>query len=791
MKKIKYSAIAYCSSQKSALTGQPGFGVRSYTNGFDTNICDYLSSERDINDNPQTKAYGYELPDDRKLLFADIEANADVVKDYPVSYTYKTLLTPNKIYYVLARTVYVGIDYGYFCGIETARRVGANYYSHILLFDEKPPKEIFTLLIENNCFQNNTFLPLNYSCLPDNQELTHLITGDPVSLPSDEFCIEESLNAVDITDSDADIIIGILQLYINKKHGLTDKRMIVKAPHREAARFVGFLKSQLPAYLVDDILFQTNYNKSGTPKDIDAIFVNEHYFGGELYETDHVCVDLFTNQHIGVDKNYIYDRVKELVASKDLETLTLLLDYLSSFEISSNTDYEFIYKLFVLAKSRFEMTIYDLPLSFIDKLNKFKLGKSDNAAVWGRINTIINDAISSRDNSQIKLAIDLIGHIGASKDIIISDASKVLFTKHVFDVPNNFGEVISNKSVDITISLIAKVEIKDSARLFVSLKTLSDSVVWDKYIKLCFPAGEIEKRYNLIINEILSANFAEAEQQSVINLLYKNNVKPIIAYIVENPENICALRKTTEELCSNNIELIVKFINAANNDANTLSIFKRLVDSYFVKKMTAGNSIKNVSEYVDFANQITIATANMLGAFEVVDRFAMELQKNPDAKTKDVISKILDSGIDISKQSRKTLEDIYNIICDKAPDCVDRQLMKIAYMLDKKELLYPMFELWIKNRVSIDVLKDYINDCERLQRDPKFIKHMIVSVWKSTTSNIRENKEGYIISIIDNAKWTQQEYKEFLGSCDDPELAAFISKANSFIKKMMRKLFKS
>ena len=70
------------------------------------------------------------------LTFEQISQNPRTVYDYAPAYAFRRVdLTSGGTRYVLSRTVYIGIDYGYFCKRDGAMRTGANYFAHLLVFD--------------------------------------------------------------------------------------------------------------------------------------------------------------------------------------------------------------------------------------------------------------------------------------------------------------------------------------------------------------------------------------------------------------------------------------------------------------------------------------------------------------------------------------------------------------------------------------------------------------------------------------------------------------------------------
>ena len=112
MKTLNYKEIYYTSSERSIITHSAGIGIRTYTNGMDSHEASTIAEKC---------VFGYSLDDSRKLTFEQIQQNPRIVYDYSPTYIYhKVMLDSGSVKYVLGRTIYLGIDYGYFCNRNEA-----------------------------------------------------------------------------------------------------------------------------------------------------------------------------------------------------------------------------------------------------------------------------------------------------------------------------------------------------------------------------------------------------------------------------------------------------------------------------------------------------------------------------------------------------------------------------------------------------------------------------------------------------------------------------------------------
>lgn len=294
MKTIHFQEIIECSSQKSIQTGQAGFGIRTLTEGMDEQLARDICEQIDC---------AYELDITQQVTTEDIVKDASIVKKYPRTLKYTQVKDANGcIKYVIACSTYIGIDYGYFCDMETARRAGTNYVADILVFDEKPSPSLFYELVAQKIF-----LPIDNTCSPDNPELKTLLTGEPSRLKPRSLSLEntdqrevtareiiDNREQTGINEQTALVAIALLQAYLNEKKQGERRRPRNIVIQAKESKVLSILKdfSMLPNELIDDKFFQTNYLQGyGMPNGYRMIFLNE-YNQQEVYIDNYIYVNL-------------------------------------------------------------------------------------------------------------------------------------------------------------------------------------------------------------------------------------------------------------------------------------------------------------------------------------------------------------------------------------------------------------------------------------------------------------------------------------------------------------------
>ena len=341
MRTIHFQEIIECSSQQSLLTGQAGFGIRTLTEGMDEqlarDICEQIDS-------------AYVVDIDHQVTAEDIAKDANVVNRYPRTLKYISVKdSKEQTKYVIACSTYVGIDYGYFCDLETARRAGTNYIADILVFDEKPSAGLFYQLASQQ-----KFLPIDNTCSPDNPELKALLTGEPSYLKPRSISLEDT--EIDINEQTALLAIALLQVYWNEKkpgERRSPRNIVIQA---EESKTLSILKDLaiLPNELVVDKYFQTNYLQGyGMPNGYRMIFLNEFnqqevYIDNYVYvnldgihpddiDPDDVCPNDKTFRNVGTD-NLWFSLIKEAAKSHDYQGFQTLIEFALHDELSSQQD---------------------------------------------------------------------------------------------------------------------------------------------------------------------------------------------------------------------------------------------------------------------------------------------------------------------------------------------------------------------------------------------------------------------------------------------------------------------
>lgn len=408
MKCINFNEIIECSSQKSILTGQAGFGIRTFTQGMDAewvrSICEQVNC-------------AYEVGIADQVTADQIAQDADIVKKYPRTLKYTTVKDDKgKNWYIIACSTYIGIDYGFFCGINSARRVGSNYIADILVFDEQPTPSVFYTLLKEHAF-----LPVNNICDANNPELKDLLTGEPSYLVPRSIPIEESNTktvnpTMEINRQTALLAIALLQTKINqdlqKENCL--QNIIIESEESQVPAILQDL-GKLPVALVGDKYFQTNYLQGyGMPNGYRMIFLNEHN-KEQVYIENYVYLNLrketkanqieksSQNEQPVPDsksmtenidtENYFFRKIIEAAETNRYDRFQAFINYLLQTKAKTDTDYKILYLLFIATETDENQELEALTPGIYKEIREAQLSEEQQQILTKSINSTLIHAI--------------------------------------------------------------------------------------------------------------------------------------------------------------------------------------------------------------------------------------------------------------------------------------------------------------------------------------------------------------------------------------------------------------
>lgn len=807
MKSIKFNEIIECSSQQSILSGQAGFGIRTITEGFNPElarkICDEISC-------------AYEVDIAEQVTTEQITTDPSCVTQYPRTLKYQVVKNDDgKELYVIACATYVGIDYGYFCNIESARRAGSNYIADILVFDEKPTAGLFQALIEQKIFR-----PIDNTCTPTNPELQELLTGEPSYLSPREVEVKETSEAIPtINEQTALVAMALLQTKINQDLG-KDNGLINIVFQAQEAKVPSILQSigTLPNDLVSDKYFHTNFLQGyGMPNGYRMMFLNEHN-KEQVYIENYVYLNLDENKFMNLDTdNFYFGKIKEAAAANNYALFYNLVNYLFRLSVQADTDYKFLYNLFIATETDKKLSIDELTEDFFTKAKKANL-PSDK---WQRFVVSVNNTLDETIQKE---------NLGAKADANCHAAMKVITYlynnwKEVLHLNENSLQGLTNLwhldgtlaryANEFGVDIIQYINTKDNnPEAFIeAIKKVDNPDYWERFIKEQMKAFKENNVPHGITNDIIIDTIlasAVADKNALIARFYpiSSAEGTLISYVESHPNKMGNLEPTIKSLClGDKLPLMIQLLKVCNFDGQGMQVMKQIIQNYFTGlfKESKEPQMKNaIEKLVELTRNVT--TANNVKALDIphyVSIYTDYLEKYPKAADKQSIEYFLKNDItkrEIEVNDANRIEFIVNLL-DKDSDYMGTY----RELLIAKRLGCPMQEVRLKiveklftdkakkhEKLNLSYIKEYFTDkyseipSEKTKEESKLVLDRLWDTFKGDPHICEEATPA----IIEAAKWTSKDRKEYLEKCKNDKEKAFITKYYSFFTSICRKLFK-
>lgn len=816
MKRIKFNEIIECSCQKSILSGQAGFGIRTITEGFNPElarkICDEISC-------------AYEVDITEQVTTEQITTDPACVTKYPRTLKYQVIKNDDgKELYVVACATYVGIDYGYFCDIETARRAGSNYIADILVFEEKPTSELFHTLLEQK-----TFLPKDNTSSPTNPELQQLLTGEPSYLSPREIEVKEVRDEHPAINEDtARIAIAFLQTKINKDLGKdAGLQNIVIQAQESKMPFIMESIGTLPNDLVSDKYFHTNYLQGyGMPNGYRMMLLNEHN-KEQVYIENYVYLNLDEKEYKNVyTDNYYFGKIKEAASANNYDLYYALVNYLFQLSLQTDSDYKFLYNLFIATATDKKLGIEELTDDFFtmakkanmpsDKLKRFIISVNNTLD-----ETIKEENLGTKADANCHKAMKSISFLYNNwKEVLHLNENSLQRLTNLWHIDGTLARYANEFGIDV----IQYINTKDNnPEAFIeAIKKVDNPDYWERFIKeqmKAFKENNVPHGITnyIIIDTILTS--AVADKNSLIARFYpiSSAEATLISYIESHPNQMESLEPTIKSLCKNNLALMIKFLNVCAFDGKGFLVMRPIVLDYFTglfKESKEPEMKKAIEKLVELTSNVT--TSNMLTSNEIkADKLkALDIphyvkiytdysEKFPKVADKQSIDFLLKNDITKSKieaNDTNRLEFIVDLASNKTDYMGTYRELLIA-----KRLGCPMLEVRLKiveklftdkakkhEKLEAKHITEYFTDkyseipSEETKEESKLILDRLWDIFKSDPHICEEATPA----IIKAAKWTSKERKKYLEKCKNEKEKAFITKYYSFVTSLIRKLFK-
>lgn len=399
--KITYSEVQYASTQKSILTGMDGFGIRTHTRDIPQILLEKLK-EKNI--------FFYDAGSKTLAGTFDLIQNPNLVLEYPKTYCFFSQKLENQLFYVFARTVFLGRDYGWYLPAKEENARSGNIYTHAIIFKDNDLVNISHASVLRNLLP--LFLPKNYQNNPNNPELRRLLTNtaeEPVLLSPQSLMFSAHAG---LPVLNTELKVGVKSIYDAL---FCNKRIVAILPQNQSLNYLKNLFVLLPQCVTSQLSFQTNYQNYGLDSEYRLLFLNE------FYQSD-IPVDAGKKFHIldykkgsfpAIASNDFSQYIEKLFNNRDFSSLKELntgFDKMLS-SVDSDTDFNQVFYawLYLLTEKRHNYT-FDIEKVLLN-IRKYDLKPVFKDTIDKKIKDRFKEALINLNHSKIALSLEMLENI--------------------------------------------------------------------------------------------------------------------------------------------------------------------------------------------------------------------------------------------------------------------------------------------------------------------------------------------------------------------------------------------
>lgn len=783
MEKLSCQEIYYTSSEKGIFSGYPGFGVRSCTKGMDSLKVDEIV---------ESCSTGYAVYNDRILDMDRIEANPDVVYEYPPTYLYREVVLNNgSKRYVIGRTVYLAVDYGYFKGANACWRTGSNYFTHFFVFEQAPPVSFIEKLI-----RGSMFVPHNYSCSPFNEELKRLLTGNPEFLSPKvvDIFIEEQETEPATTSEMIPFVTGVIQMLKNQKVSSevdVPRKMYMKCPGEKVEECLIAL-NLFPDSISRNIHYISNYMQGyGVPSGYEIAFVNA-YNETELYEDNYVTVDLFTGENKNICSNYFVNQIARLIQQQEVRTAAQLIDFYLGLDDILDSEHELYYNIFIGAVSDLGISLEDLTELTIRSLPNIQLSPTQSTRFWAKVNKALTDGLTTTHGKDFLLAVNKIKEIMqvCPDKVKIQEDSVSYVTNILFSGRGNFGKIANDSNITTLLKLVNK-DLVSSEDLFLASISESESIkVWKECISYFY--NDCYEGNSKVLMTIVDSSLSEDTVNKLLETLYPLSkcADTLFDFFKNNPAYISRAKDTVSALVKfYGKNRFSDFVWLGHLESELKKIVAPIILDYF--QNAAEVDVNNGShELFDFLENVGIEQVSELNLWSIFNILAKKYQKEPLKDIKLFLSELEELEIPYQEQMDDDVNALFCLSKHELPFDVNISFLEavIRCYPDDNQYIEQVFSVWLRNvdEFNEDEMGSLISNNKKSMTD-SIVASVIITIWNNIPPDIKAKRENLILAVIDSYEWDRKKVEEFCLKCEDKDLKEFLLKSNNIFNKLIRK----
>ena len=286
--------LFYASTQESIINGNDGFGIRYRDKEIPQTIIDRLH-DRQV----------FQYSEGKKTLagVVEIENNPGIITEFTPVYALFYESYEGKNFVILARTIYLGRDYGWYLEDRQDTARAGNTFTHVMIFNPDRWNNVMLPVFFS------LFRPFQKTNVSTNPELKVLLTGKPSQIPGAGILLRE--NHQDPQNIRFERKLNTRLLYYFLRSLETKSSVILYGPHDETKNTILSLYSTLPKSLLPFADFWIGYQGYGFTGEYRLVAVDQDFIGQPpAADQGYYLLDLYTGNSTSLEEGTLASLVK-------------------------------------------------------------------------------------------------------------------------------------------------------------------------------------------------------------------------------------------------------------------------------------------------------------------------------------------------------------------------------------------------------------------------------------------------------------------------------------------------
>ena len=346
--------------------------------------------------------------------------------------------------------------------------------------------------------------------------------------------------------------------------------------------------------------------------------------------------------------------------------------------------------------------------------------------------------------------------------------------------------------------------IESPEALFKALQFSNDIEYWQVFIDFYYSdcladKSDMNRALPVIVGHIINSNALDTNsRQQLISHYYpiETNAQQLYDFIVKQPDAIDSELAPWVDVRTKILSLphlvagLIKkakpqvfsqLILASGTDSKVVEFLTPLFQRYF----SDGDIDTNMKLLKEQLTIIAIPVINKMLPHQLLAKYANHCYQHPIPQNNETVLKAFTSpAISLEEATRRKMRTLLQMYSNETLlTSVGVEEMLLAKRMNKDGgFQLSLFKTWLAKQPLPNEINRYLTEGHLLSND--YIEKLILTIWESKSND----REKYILGIIDSANWNKDQRESFLKSVNTPELSLFINKQYAWWRIVLRKL---